>query len=352
LYIFYKIFQELKISKNFSALFASTVFLLPEFLIYLHNIGINLINFNILKNLYSFNIPRPIISSIYFFWGLLLAIDYYKYKKNNYFFILIGVNLALNFGSYTWHFIILSVLFSILFSVKILKNNKVYFLFLVKKIFLIFISFLLFALPFIITLFFAEKDTILREGAIYPNLEQKKILLNHLLFHFLSLRFLLVFFANTFFLFFLLKKQNFFCKKAVIVLYLFFISSCLSPILFLLIPIIITEFYHFTDLVVIIGILVFFIYLTLIFTIIFGQISKAYKFYNFISKSNFSFLLLILFLSITFNFSYFLNYKENSNPDIRKDLNALYNYFNKNNYNQKLNIILTFNTRVQVWWLF
>ena len=119
LYIFFKIFQELKISAYFSVMFALAVFLLPEFLIYLNKIEINLVNFNIIKNLYSFNIPRPIISSIYFFWGLLLAIHYYKYKKNNYFFILIGINLALNFASYTWHFIILSVLFSILFS----KNN-------------------------------------------------------------------------------------------------------------------------------------------------------------------------------------------------------------------------------------
>ena len=352
LYIFFKIFQELKINSYFSAVFALTVFLLPEFLIYLKNIGINLINFNILKNLYSFNIPRPIISSIYFFWGLLLAIHYYKYKKNNYFFILIGINLALNFASYTWHFIILSVLFSILFSIEILKNNKVYLLFLVKKIFLIFISFLLFALPFIVILFFAEKDTILREGAIYPNLEQKKILLNHLLFHFLSFRFLIVFFANTILLFFLLKKQNFFCKKTVTVLYLFFISSCISPFLFLLVTPIINEFYHFTDLVVVIGILLFFILAALVFATLVGQNVIIYKFYNFISKNNFCFILLILFLSITFNFNYFLNYKENSNPDIRKDVNTLYNYLSKNNYNQNINNILTFNTRIQVWWLF
>ena len=32
-------------------------------------------------------------------------------------------------------------------------------------------------------------------------------------------------------------------------------------------------------------------------------------------------------------------------------MNILYNYLNKNNYNQKLNIILTFNTRIQAWWL-
>ena len=122
-------------------MFALAVFLLPEFIVYLGNVGINLINFNIIKNLYSFNIPRPIISSIYFFWGLLLAIHYYKYKKNNYFFILVGINLALNYGSFPWHFVILSLLFLILFSIKILKNNKDYFILLIKKIFINFYIF-------------------------------------------------------------------------------------------------------------------------------------------------------------------------------------------------------------------
>ena len=208
-------------------------------------------------------------------------------------------------------------------------------------------------MPFIIIIFFsAFSDFTSKIGSIYLNFEQKKILLDHLLSRFLSLRFLIVFFANTIFLFFLLKKQNIFCKETIIVLYLFFISSCISPILFLFIPMVITEFYHFTDLVVVIGICLFFIYITLVFATFLGQNSKANKFYNFVSKKNLIFLLLILFLSITFNFNYFLNYKKNSNPDFRKDLNTLYNYLNKNNYNQKLNIILTFNTRVQVWWLF
>ena len=352
LYILFKIFQELKISTYFSAMFALTVFLLPEFIVYLDNIGINLINFNILKNLYSFNVPRPINSSIYFFWGLLLAIHYYKYKKNNYFFILVGTNLALNYGTFPHHFVILFFLFLILFSIKIIKNNKDYFILLIKKIFIIFISFLLFSLPFIVILFFsAFSNSAEKIGLIYSNFDQKKIILDYLLSHFLSLRFLLVFFANTILLFFLLKKQNFFCKKAVIVLYLFFISSCISPFLFLLVTPIINEFYHFTDLVVVTGILFFFIHAVLVFAILVGQNAIIYKFYNFISKNNFGFLLLILFLSITFNFNYFLNYKENSNPDIRKDVNALYNYLNKNNYNQNINNILTFNTKVQVWWL-
>ena len=89
LYILFKIFNELNINIYFSIVFALGVFLLPEFFIYFKYSGINLINFDIIQSLYSFRIPRPIISNIYFFWGLLLAIYYYKYKNKNYLYILI-----------------------------------------------------------------------------------------------------------------------------------------------------------------------------------------------------------------------------------------------------------------------
>ncbi len=128
LLIFLKIFQELNINIRFSTILAICIFLLPDFLIYFKKLEINLINFDIIKNLYSFRMPRPLISSIYFFWGLLLAINYYKGKSKNVFFILVGINLALNFGSVYYNFIILSVLFIILFINNILTNKKIIFL--------------------------------------------------------------------------------------------------------------------------------------------------------------------------------------------------------------------------------
>ena len=41
-------------------------------------------------------------------------------------------------------------------------------------------------------------------------------------------------------------------------------------------------------------------------------------------------------------------YRKNINFDFRKDINILYNYLNQKNNNQKLNNILTFNSRIQV----
>ena len=58
--------KELNINIYFSIIFALGVFLLPEFFIYFKHSGINLINFDIVQALYSFRIPRPIISNIYF----------------------------------------------------------------------------------------------------------------------------------------------------------------------------------------------------------------------------------------------------------------------------------------------
>ena len=183
----------------------------------------------------------------------------------------------------------------------------------IKKIFIVFVSFLLFSLPFVIILFFSEKDYAVRIGTYYPNIEQKKILLNYLLSHFLSLKFLLFVFVNTIFLFILLKKQNSFCKETITVFYLFFISSCISPVIFILFSPAVSELYHFIDLIVSIGILLTFIFIILIFAIIFGGNAKNYKYFNFISKNNFYFFLVILFLSFSFNFNYFVNYKKNIN---------------------------------------
>ena len=172
--ILFKIFEELNFNTHFSIVFALVIFLLPEFFIYFKHLNINLINFDIIRTLYSFRIPRPLVSNIYFFWGLLLAIYYNKYENKNYFYILIGINLALNFGSVYYNFVVLSVLFFILFLNKMFKNNKDYFLFLIKKIFIIFTFFLLFSLPFIIILFFSEADFAVRMGSYYTTITQKK----------------------------------------------------------------------------------------------------------------------------------------------------------------------------------
>jgi len=352
LLIFLKIFQELNINIRFSTILAICIFLLPDFLIYFKKLEINLINFDIIKNLYSFRMPRPLISSIYFFWGLLLAINYYKGKSKNVFFILVGINLALNFGSVYYNFIILSVLFIILFINNILTNKKIIFFLFFKKNLIILIFFLFFSIPFILLFLFAEKDWLLRIGTIYPTFEEKRFFLNYILFKFLSIKFLLFLFITTFLFLYLIKKQELYCKKTITVLYLFFISSCISPILFIIVSSNLTEFYHFIDLIVVIAILVSFIFILLILSVFFQNKIRIGKNLKLLLLGKFYILLVVLLFPFIFNFNYFLNYKKNINYNFKKDMIIFYDYLYQDENFDKLNSVLTFNSKIQVWWMY
>ena len=132
---------------------------------------------------------------------------------------------------------------------------------------------------------------------------------------------------------------------------MFFVSTCISIVIFILFSPLVSELYHFVNLIVVTGILLFFIFIILISANIIIKNVRNYKNYKFLSKNNSYFLFTILLLSIAFNLNYFVNYKKNINLDFRKDINILYNYLNQNNNNKKLKNILTFNTRAQVWWL-
>ena len=352
LYIFFKIFKELNISDYISIIFSIIIFLLPDFFIHFNKISFNLINFNSLQNLYSFRFPRPLISSIYFFWGILLAIYFYKDQiSKNKIFIYIGINLGLNFGSVYYNFIVLCVLFLVLFFFKIFNKDKFYFFKLIKKINISIIFFILFALPFIIILLYSEPDYALKMGALYLNYEKKFYLINYLLSHFFSLKFIIFFAINSFLLFFLLKNKNFYCSKTLIVLYLLFISSIISPIIFILFSPVITEIYHFLDLIVALSILTFVIFLILIISKFYMNKIKSKKFISLIANSNIFFVLIIFSLVIIFNVNYFYKYKKYNNNGFRQDIEILNNFLSTSNNYDKFNNILTFNTRIQAWWL-
>ena len=299
LYIFFKIFKELNITDYISIIFSIIIFLLPDFFIHFNKISSNLINFNSLQSLYSFRFPRPLISNIYFFWGILLAIYFYKDQiSKNKIFIYIGISLGLNFGSVYYNFVILCVLFLILFFFKIFNKNKFYFLKLIKKIIISIVFFIFFALPFIIILFYSEPDYAIKVGTLHLNYEKKIYLINYLLSHFFSLKFIILFATNSFLLFFLLKSKNFYCNNTLIVLYLLFISSIISPIIFILFSPVISEIYHFLDLIVAISILIFVIFIILIISKFYMNKIKSKKFNSLISNNNIFFALIVLFLVV------------------------------------------------------
>ena len=352
LYIFFKIFKELNITDYISIIFSIIIFLLPDFFIHFNKISSNLINFNSLQSLYSFRFPRPLISNIYFFWGILLAIYFYKDQiSKNKIFIYIGISLGLNFGSVYYNFVILCVLFLILFFFKIFNKNKFYFLKLIKKIIISIVFFIFFALPFIIILFYSEPDYAIKVGTLHLNYEKKIYLINYLLSRFFSLKFIILFATNSFLLFFLLKSKNFYCNNTLIVLYLLFISSIISPIIFILFSPVISEIYHFLDLIVAISILIFVIFIILIISKFYMNKIKSKKFNSLISNNNIFFALIVLFLVVIFNVNYLYKYNKHNYNGFRQDIVILNNFLSTGNNYDTFNNILAFNTRIQTWWI-
>jgi len=348
--ILYKIFTELNISDFYSILFALIVFLLPDFIYYFKTLGSNLIDLKVINNLYSFRIPRPIISSLYFFWGLLMAVYYHKYKLSNYILFLIGLCLGLNFGSFYYNFVVLSVLFIILFLIKIFIKKEKFFPS-IKNSFIIFVSFLLISIPFIFILFSTDKDFLVRMGGFYPNFEAKKELIKYIVLNYLSVKFLLFFFLNSYLYFFLYKKQKQFCPEVITVIYLFFISTIISPILFIILSPTLAEVYHFINLIMYVGIFIFCIFAILSFSNVFKDYIKIFNFKKLFSKKN-NFWIFLTIIALIYNLNYYYSYDKKNNLNLRNDLNYLYSFLDSKENSSNIENLLTFNTRIQTWWLY
>ena len=342
LFLLFKIFQEINITKYKALVFSLSIFLLPDLLIFTDQITkINFFNINIIKNLYSFRFPRPLITSLYFFWGILLAIWLYKDNFTNKIYFLIGLNLALNFGSFYYHFTVLAFLFSTIFIIKFF-NQRIFF---IKKIYIVIFSFLLFSIPFLFILYFSEYDFAIRVGTISLNITQKIELSKYLIGKILSLKFLLLFLVNSY-LFLRLCKQDFFCKKTISVLYLLFISAILAPIIFIILSPAVSEIYHFINIIVLVGLLIFFIFIILYLSLIFKKFIKNKNI--FFREATYYFIVTLFLIFFTFNYSVY--HKNIHSNEFRKDVVILNNFFKKNK--DKLNSILTFNPVLQSWWVF
>ncbi len=346
LYIFTKIFNQLDFNNSSSIILSILIFILPFILVYGDNLKLNFINFEIFKSLYSFRFPRPLITSLYFFWGLYLAIKYFLNENNSLkTYIYIGICLSLCFVSFYYNFINLLILFFIIFLIKIFRKKN----FLVndvKKIIISIIIFIVLISPFLILIFFSEKDYSIMIGVIELNYERKITLLSYLFGKILSLRFIMVFLVLSTMYFFLNKQKDVLCKKTLLILYMLFLTSAISPFFFILISPAVSEIYHFLNWILINAIFVFSIFLIILFRLWFKKINikKILKFQNnnsFISV--FFFLILILFQTN----HYIINQKDAH--ILRTDFEILQRLLNENK--EKLNVLLTFIPRGQIWWI-
>ena len=180
-----------------------------------------------------------------------------------------------------------------------------------------------------------------RIGLIYLNFNQKIYLLKYILTKLFSIKFILLFILITFFYNFL-KKNKYLDKNILNFIYIFFLSSILSLVLFVIFAPAITEIYHLINLVVMSA-----IFVILIFSLFLLILLINYFSYNFIKKKINYIIFFSLFFIIFINYFSFSNIK-NKDLNFRNDLIQLNSLFPEIS---KLDSLLSFNTKIQVWWL-
>jgi hypothetical protein len=328
-------FSKLDINYNLAFIVGIFIFLLPAFFNYLEFLNLKTDTFN---NFFSFRFPRPLITSLYFLWGLYLAIKYYFALKEDFqVYLLIGISLALNFVSYYYSFILLSLIFSTVFLIKINQDKK----YLAKNYLKILISMSLFILlifPFLILFLISEPDYLSMIGVISLDINTKVELLTYLLKRLLGYKFFPIILITLFSSLMLLKLNIKLIKKKVTFLLILFFSSILSPIFFIIISNSISEIYHFLNWIVIISAFV-----------LISNFILALNYYlekNYLTKNIrpiISLFAVIFFL--IFQFDHYKNLKL-IDKSLRKDFLKLQNFIDKND--NELNNFMTFIPRAQV----
>ena len=338
LLILYKIF-ELYYSKELSILYSLIIFVIP-ILFSLLPIG-ELTYFKLIQNdIFTLRFPRPLITSLYLFVFLYFIISLEKldfFTKKNFF--ILGIILATTLSSFYYFFFIqVSILiFYVFYRYKysfldqLLKNWK--------SLLILFLSFIIVALPMFINMSFHEEDYTGRLALINLNLSQKKVLLEYYLTVYLKKEFLIFLLFSTLYIGFINLKK-FLNYKLINLFYLFFIGSVFAPLLFILITNKSTILYHYNNAVVI---LAFFLILIIALDI-FSNLSIKYLNKIFI---NFTSIILIVFCICTNIYkSVLLN--ENEKINERLEFNNISNIILKD-YDLNESTLMTFDNRFMVW---
>ena len=345
--IFFNIFQKINLNNFLSFSLIMVIFLLPLIFEDISKHISNEINLSVISNLYSFRFPRPVITSLYFFWGLYLAIKYSLKEKNDIKdYILIGTCLSLCFVSYYYHFVNLVILFFIIFFKKYFNNKK----FLnenIKYLLISIVFFIILSLPFLILLYLTENDFSLMMGFIDLDFEKKFKLMHYLSGKIISAKFLFAFTIVTLSFLYLFKSKNKFNNQALLIVYLFFVTSIISPFIFFILSPGASEISNFLNWIVINAILTLLIFITAFIELLFDK-SNHRKILNFkILRFIPSCLMVVFFLY--FQIDHYGQLKKKRNDNFRYELAQLQNLYEQKNF--ELDNILSFIPEVQVWWM-
>ena len=338
LVIFNKIYSFL-FSNNFSIILSIFTFLIPYFIS-----NTALINFQYLwifgETFYNLRVPRPMITNIYFFCFILLALKlnfekFYDYKK----FFLLGAILGFSLSSFYYHFFteIVFLLFFFIYRFKsnffseIKKNFKYYFV--------LFIAFFIISFPFFLNLQLHESDFTNRQCVFELDGKIKKDVLSYFFYKYTSLKglvFILTLSALTIIVNFLKFKDRVFLN----IFYLFFLASLFGPIIFFLISNKSCVIYHFVN---------FTILNAFLFLIIFSII--MFKNFFKLKVNNFFFgTLVIIFISF-FSFQEITkNVRNNFEKQVeyKKEFNLVTKKIKSTNNLDEISL-LTFETDLAIW---
>ena len=343
LIIFYKIFLKFNFPIYFALTSAVFLFVVPSLLHELSFLNVEAFSLLILNldHFYSLRFPRPIITNLFFFSFVLLAINFYIDKKDyvkKLFFltILLGITLNAFFYLFFIEFFFLIIIFILKF-----KNNLFKIIFInLKQIFYCFLILLSFVIIFQIQIFYSEPDYIQRLGVFKIDLKQKTILFDYYFNFILGKNFIFLFLLNT--LYYILLKSN--ISK---ILYFLFISSVISPFFFFLFFSKGVDYYHFFGWIVVCGFLFPFISSLVLIK------DKILPFFNDRSVNFYSISLIILMISYL-NLTNAIKYK-NDFEQIkyeRNNLNELVIFIKKNKYFKNKNSkIFNLNEKLSIWFL-
>ena len=339
LLIFKKIFFYY-FSENNSIIFSLLIFIMPSLIILLNLESLPFIGL-LKNNFYTLRVPRPMISSLYFFTFIYLMVTMYMskfYLKIK--FIYLGVIFGLTLSSFYYYFFIEVIAFFLLLCIKFKKN-------LVKEIYkkfhlyaLLILFFIITVAPFLINLFLHEGDFTSRQCVFELNLNKKIILIKHYLINYLNPKFLVLISTLTF-LTFLANKFKINNYKIINIFFIIFTSCIIAPILFVSLSSKSCVLYHFNNLIIVWAILLLFI----LFIVFFQNLMK----FNINNKFR---NLLIIFFILIYAFTSFEkinNFSKDEYKNIhRKEFQQITSIISDGFDLSKTNL-LTFDNDIMIW---
>ncbi len=339
LLIFKKIFTYF-FSENNSIIFALSIFILPSLIILLNLDKLPFVSL-LENNFYTLRVPRPMVSSLYFFTFIYLMVSMYMskfYIKKK--FIYTGVIFGLTLSSFYYYFFIEVIIFFLLLCLKFKKSliKEIYKNFYLYALLLLF--FIITITPFLINLFLHETDFTSRQCIFELDSNKKFVLIKHYLINYLKLEFLALVSILSF-LTFLSNKLRIANYKIINIFFIIFISCILAPLLFVSLSNKSCVLYHFNNLIIVWAVIFLFV-----LSIVYFQNLMKLNINNKLRN-----LLIIFFISI-YSFTSFEkidDFSKDKNKNLhRKEFHQVTSIISDNLNLSKSNL-LTFDNDIMIW---